>query len=104
MAKGIVRIDRLKPRYRWLYLAPNIVGLATIVFPGTWVVFELVDRLNLAGDHVGVGLVVLAASVMTFMVFYWLTVGILILVRQLSAHDGWRLMSGRGVPTHWYRW
>ena len=104
MAKGIVRVDRLKPRYRILYLTPIVVGLAAGVFPGAYIFFKLMDILDLTSEDFAVVAVGIAAIIIPFILFSSLTVGMLILLGLISTHDGWRLITGRGVPSEWYRW
>ena len=107
MSDGYVRVDKLKKRYRAIYLAPIILGLVGGIFVGIIATTFLMDVLGLASetkaDMAIVGLVYLSTWAFFFMVGSSITVGAMILIRLISPRVGILMLTGRGVPTDWYR-
>jgi len=86
-----------------MYLAPIIIGIAAMVYPGMFVGRFFIDLLGISSKDFSVVLVSTAAVTVTFVLFAGFVVVLLILTGQISAKDGWRMMAGRGVPAEWYR-
>lgn len=104
---GFVRVDQLKAKYRVIYLTPIFLALLGSVIASVIDTFSLIDLLGMAtetrGDKAIVGFVLLLNWCVLFFAIAAATVGAMILFGKISISEGWLMLSGQGVPSHWYR-